>query len=424
MHDINFIRQNPEKFDNALQKRGLEPISSTILELDKQNRALITQAGELQSRRNEINKTVGMRKKAGDDATDLMAQAAQINQSLQAIESKQPEYENQLRELLISLPNILQDDVPVGKDENDNKQIKTHLEPNIFNFTPKAHYEIGEQLGLMDFEAASKISGARFTILKGELARLERALGQFMLDTHTANGYTEVIPPVLVRDAAMFGTGNLPKFAEDSFSTTNGYWLTPTAEVTLTNMIAGDILSESDLPLRYCALTPCFRSEAGSAGRDTRGMLRQHQFNKVELVSITTPEKSKEEHERKLAAAESILQALELPYRIMLLCSGDSGFSSSKTYDIEVWLPAQNTYREISSVSNCGDFQARRMNARFRPENGGKKTEMLHTLNGSGLAVGRSLIAVMENYQQEGGSIAIPSVLQPYMGKSTEIICK
>ena len=422
MHDINYIRNNPDEFDANLAKRGVESQAAEILRLDEAQRKLLTKQSELQAQRNEIARQIGAIKKNGGDAEKLMSESRHINEQISQTE-KELANEDALKIVLrVSLPNLLGDDVPDGRDEDDNVQVKTYLSPTNFSFTPIAHYELGEALNLMDFEGASKISGARFTILKGSLARLERALAQFMLDTHIANGYTEVSPPVLVRDAAMFGTGQLPKFSEDSFKTTNDYWLIPTAEVPLTNMVAGEILTESELPLRYCAHTLCFRSEAGSAGRDTRGMLRQHQFSKVELVSITTPEQSAQEHERKLASAESILQKLELPYRVMLLCAGDTGFGSSKTYDIEAWLPAQNCYREISSISNCGAFQARRMNARYRPISGNKKTEFVHTLNGSGLAVGRTLIAVMENYQQANGTIAIPKVLQPYMGGLTEII--
>ena len=423
MHDINYIRNNPDEFDANLAKRGVDAQAAAILARDEHKRGLITVQGVFQAERNFVAKRIGAIKKSGGNSDELMEQSRQINQNLNLIENELNIIaENDLKKLLESLPNLLSADVPDGRDENDNQQVKSHLSPTNFSFAPKAHYELGEAMRLMDFEGAGKLSGARFTILKGSLARLERALAQFMLDTHIANGYTEVSPPVLVRDAAMFGTGQLPKFAEDSFKTTNDYWLIPTAEVPLTNMVAGEILAESELPLRYCAHTLCFRSEAGSAGRDTRGMLRQHQFSKVELVSITTPEQSLAEHERKLASAESILQKLELPYRVMLLCAGDTGFGSSKTYDIEAWLPAQNCYREISSISNCVAFQARRMNARYRPINGNKKTEFVHTLNGSGLAVGRALIAVMENYQQANGAIAIPKVLQPYMGGLTEII--
>jgi seryl-tRNA synthetase len=423
MHDINYIRNNPDEFDANLAKRGVDAQAAAILARDEHKRGLITVQGVFQAERNFVAKRIGAIKKSGGNSDELMEQSRQINQNLNLIENELNIIaENDLKKLLESLPNLLSADVPDGRDENDNQQVKSHLSPTNFSFAPKAHYELGEAMRLMDFEGAGKLSGARFTILKGSLARLERALAQFMLDTHIANGYTEVSPPVLVRDAAMFGTGQLPKFAEDSFKTTNDYWLIPTAEVPLTNMVAGEILAEAELPLRFCAHTLCFRSEAGSAGRDTRGMLRQHQFSKVELVSITTPEQSLAEHERKLASAESILQKLELPYRVMLLCAGDTGFGSSKTYDIEAWLPAQNCYREISSISNCVAFQARRMNARYRPISGNKKTEFVHTLNGSGLAVGRALIAVMENYQQANGAIAIPKVLQPYMGGLTEII--
>jgi seryl-tRNA synthetase len=420
MHDITFIRTHPDQFDAALRKRHLPALANDILALDGAKRVLITEISTLQAQRNQLAKEIGEIKKAKGNADSLMETSKDINERIKMLEEELSN-NSDLDTLLQTLPNMLQDDVPVGADEQDNVQVRTHLTPPTFTYPAQSHELLGEALGLMDFEGAAKLSGARFVLLKGALARLERALAQFMLDTHTTQfGYTEVSPPLLVRDNAMFGTGQLPKFTEDSFCTTNGYWLIPTAEVSLTNMVAESILHEEELPLRYCAFTPCFRSEAGSAGRDTRGMLRQHQFYKVELVSITTPEQSAAEHERKLAAAEHILQQLKLPYRVMLLCSGDTGFSASKTYDIEVWLPAQNTYREISSVSNCTAFQARRMRARYRHTDNPKKIEAVHTLNGSGLAVGRTLLAVMEHYQQEDGSIAIPDVLQPYMGgKST-----
>lgn len=415
MHDISYIRSNAQHFDENLKRRNIQHQSEAILAIDEKNRNLITRQTELQAKRNSNAKQIGAIKKSGGNADEIMQQSRDINDEIATIEAEL-NADNKLNEILNGLPNLLDEDVPDGIDESHNVELKKFLNPHQFEFIPKSHDELGENLNQMDFKVAAKLSGARFSLLKGNIARLERALAQFMLDTHIANGYMEVSPPVLVRDNAMFGTGQLPKFSEDSFKTTNDYWLIPTAEVSLTNIISGEILKQEELPLRYCAHTLCFRSEAGSAGRDTRGILRQHQFSKVELVSITTPDKSKQEHERKLASAESILQMLKLPYRIMLLCAGDTGFSASKTYDIEAWLPAQNCYREISSISNCTDFQARRMKARYRPDNSAKKTEFLHTLNGSGLAVGRTLIAVMENYQQADGSIIIPEKLQPYMG--------
>jgi len=414
MHDIKTIRENPEVFDAAMKRRGASVRADELLALDEERRAKMTELQKLQAERNELAKKIGMAKKAGENADALMEQSRQINESLAAAE-KLLEEEDKLKDALAKIPNILADDVPDGADENDNKEIKRVGEKPSFSFEVKDHIALGEALGMMDFETAAKISGARFVFLKGALAKLERALAQFMLDEHGKRGYTEIVPPLLVKDNAMFGTGQLPKFAEDSFRTDNGYWLIATSEISLVNIVADSIVATESLPRRYTAYSPCFRSEAGSAGKDTRGMIRNHQFTKVELISITLPEESEAEHERILAAAENILQKLGLHYRVVTLCAGDTGFSSRKTYDLEVWLPGQDTFREISSCSNCGDFQARRMKARFKRE-GSKNTEFVHTLNGSGLAVGRTLIAVLENYQQADGSILVPEVLRPYMG--------
>jgi seryl-tRNA synthetase len=414
--DIKWIRENPEAFDEGLKKRGLEPLSARLLELDEERRKTLTALQEAQSRRNAASKEIGKAKAAKDEerAQALMKEVADLKNAIQEGETKAREIEAKLNSELAQIPNLPLPDVPVGPDETGNVEVRRVGEPRKFDFEPKQHFEIGEALGLMDFETAAKLSGARFVVLKGALARLERAIASFMLDLHTTEfGYTEANPPLLVRDDAAFGTGNLPKFAEDLFHTTNGYWLIPTAEVSLTNFVREQIIDEAALPMRLTAWTPCFRSEAGAAGKDTRGMIRQHQFTKVELVSITTPEQSLAEHERMTACAEEVLKRLGLPYRTVLLCTGDMGFASQKTYDIEVWLPGQNTYREISSCSVCGDFQARRMNARYRPKDG--KPEYVHTLNGSGLAVGRTLIAILENYQQADGSVIIPEVLRPYM---------
>ena len=416
MFDIKWIRDNPEAFDQGLKKRGLEPLSAHLLELDEERRRTLTALQEAQSRRNAASKEIGRAKASKDEARAeaLMKEVADLKDAIQSGETRAREIEAKLNSELAQIPNLPLLDVPVGPDESANVEVRRVGEPPKFGFEPKQHFEIGEALGLMDFETAAKLSGARFVVLKGALARLERALAAFMLDLHTAEfGYTEANPPLLVRDDAAFGTGNLPKFAEDLFQTTNGYWLIPTAEVSLTNFAREEIVDEAALPMRFTAWTPCFRSEAGAAGKDTRGMIRQHQFSKVELVSITTPEQSLAEHERMTACAEEVLKRLGLAYRTVLLCTGDMGFASQKTYDIEVWLPGQNTYREISSCSVCGDFQARRMNARYRPKDG--KPEFVHTLNGSGLAVGRTLIAVLENYQQADGSVVIPEALRPYM---------
>ena len=417
MHDIKSIRENPEAFDAGLARRGVEPQAAALVALDADYRAVLTENQQTQARRNEASKAIGAAKAAKDEekAAALMAEVATLKTRLAELDDKERVLGEKLTGLLAALPNIPAADVPQGADEADNVELSRWGTPRSFDFTPKEHADLGPALGL-DFEAGAKLSGARFTVLRGQMARLQRALAQFMLDTQTQEaGYSETAVPLLVRDEAVFGTGQLPKFAEDLFQTTDGRWLIPTAEVSLTNIVRDSILDAGTLPVRMTALTPCFRSEAGAAGRDTRGYIRQHQFEKVELVSITTPDQSDAEHERMTAAAEAILQKLDLPYRKVLLCSGDMGFTARKTYDLEVWLPGQDAYREISSCSNCGDFQARRMNARFRPE-GEKATQFVHTLNGSGLAVGRTLVAVLENYQQADGSVKVPSALLSYMG--------
>lgn len=413
MHDLRAIRENPESFDRGLARRGLEPVSPTVLDLDSRRRAAQTQLQEMQARRNEAAKEIGLAKREGRDAQPLMDEMAQLKERLPQVEEEEKALGAELDGLLASIPNLPADDVPEGPDETANVEIRRWGEPKAIA-DAKQHFELGEALGLMDFEAASRMSGARFTVLKGGLARLERALADFMLDIHTGeHGYTEIAPPLMVRDNALFGTGQLPKFEEDLFRTGDHY-LIPTSEVPLTNLVNDQIVATEELPHRYTALTPCFRAEAGSAGRDTRGMIRQHQFWKVEMVSVTAPDQSEAEHLRMTQCAETILQRLELPYRVVTLCTGDMGFSARKTFDIEVWLPGQNMYREISSCSNCGDFQARRMKARCRPK-GEKQTQFVHTLNGSGVAVGRCLIAVLENYQQPDGSILVPEALRPYM---------
>jgi seryl-tRNA synthetase len=468
MHDIRAIRDNPQEFDRGLARRGLEPLSAHILALDDRRKSVILELQTAQETRNARSKEIGKAKAAKDDALaqTLMAEVSALKERIPALEEAEREAEKALFDALAAIPNLPNPDVPEGVDEHGNVEKSRFGTPRDYA-NAKEHFEIGEAMGLMDFETAAKLSGSRFVVLKGQLARLERALGQFMMDLHTGeHGYTEVSPPLLVRDEAMFGTAQLPKFEEDQFqalSVDDLYdervwvrafnraveegtpiegagpsprlrqlaeeerrnvpkfdrrWLIPTAEVPLTNLVRESILSEDELPLRFTALTPCFRAEAGSAGRDTRGMLRQHQFTKCELVSITAPEKSAEEHERMLACAEAVLQKLEVPYRVMTLCTGDMGFAAMKTYDIEAWLPGQKTYREISSCSVCGDFQARRMNARFRRDG---KPQFVHTLNGSGVAVGRALIAVLENYQNEDGSVTVPSALVPYMGGVTRI---
>lgn len=421
MHDLKLIRSNPEILDASMKRRGKDPVSARILRIDESNRAITTELQELQSRRNQIAKSFGEAKRTGQDTTALAAEADAIKSKIADLEAKSAELSQQLHDEVSGLPNLVGADTPDGLDESANVEIRKVGEPRAFDFEPKAHYDLGEALEKMDFEVAAKLTGSRFVVLYQELARMERALAMFMIDVHTSKfDYTEVYTPILVNDKTMFGTGQLPKFREDQFQTTSGYWMIPTAEVVLTNLVAEEILVEDKLPLRYTSYTPCFRAEAGAAGRDTRGMIRQHQFGKVELVSIVHPSKSQEEHERMTQAAEHILQALKLPYRVLTLCAGDMGFAAQKTYDLEVWLPSQNTYREISSCSNCGDFQARRMNARFKPaataDNPKPSTEFVHTLNGSGLAIGRTMVAILENYQQADGSIKIPDVLIPYMG--------
>ena len=470
MHDIRFIRENPAAFDAGLARRGAAPLSAQILALDEQSRAIKTQLQVGQARRNEASKLIGQAMAAGDKdkAEALKAEVAALKDGTPALEAQERELGDALTAMLAAIPNLPADDVPEGADEDANVEVSRWGTPRVFEFAPQDHADFGPALGL-DFEGGAKLSGARFTALRGQMARLHRALAQYMLDTQTGvNGYEETNPPLLVKDQALFGTGQLPKFEDDLFKTdvpfhakeyqsrllelfrkmgdiadiekaatvatnmmtllrgTDGVdrrWLIPTAEVSLTNLVADQIVPLAELPVRLTALTPCFRSEAGSAGRDTRGFIRQHQFEKVELVTICAPDESEAEHERMCAAAEGILQALALPYRKMLLCTGDMGFGARKTWDLEVWLPSQETYREISSVSNCGDFQARRMNARYKPD-GEKQTRFLHTLNGSGLAVGRTLVAVLENYQQADGSVIVPEVLVPYMGGATALTPK
>jgi len=416
MFDIKWIRDNPDEFDAGMARRGLDPQSPAILAFDAVRRDAQTRAQELQTERNSLSKQIGMLKSKGEDASEVMAQVSQSKDAQATIEAEAFEASTKLTDALAGLPNLPFDEVPDGKTEDDNVEVRRIGEPRAFDFTPKDHVNLGESLGMMDFEIAAKLAGARFVMLSGGLARMERALAAYMLDHNTGEfGYTEINPPALVNDKTMFGTGQLPKFGEDLFKTTDGYWLIPTAEVPLTNIIADNIVDEEELPKRFTAMTWCFRSEAGSAGRDTRGMIRQHQFTKVEMVSVTKPENSMDELERMTSCAEDILTKLGLPFRTVTLCVGDMGAGARKTYDIEVWLPGQDRYREISSCSVCGDFQARRMNGRYRIK-GEKGTQFVHTLNGSGLAVGRTLIAVLENYQQADGSIEIPDVLQPYMG--------
>ncbi|RYH03318.1 serine--tRNA ligase [Salipiger sp. IMCC34102] len=421
MHDIRLIRDDPAAFDAALSRRGLEPQSPHLLGLDTERRQAITQAEEAQAAANAAAKQVGAAKARGDEDEfqRLRAEVAEAKSRIADLQAVAKDRDAKLTQALMELPNLLADDVPDGANEDDNVELRRVGAPRNFDFDPLEHYQLPCVETGMDFETAAKLSGSRFVLLKGGVARLHRALAQFMLDTHVdEHGLTEANAPVLVREEMMVGTGQLPKFGEDSYQTTNGWWLIPTAEVPLTNTVGGATLEASALPLRYVAHTPCFRSEAGSAGRDTSGMLRQHQFEKVEMVSITHPDESDAEHARMTQCAETILDKLELPYRTVILCTGDIGFGAIRTHDIEVWLPGQNTYREISSVSTCGAFQARRMNARFKPEGGGKP-DFVHTLNGSGLAVGRTLIAVLENGQQADGSVAIPAVLQPYLGGRT-----
>ena len=449
MYDIKWIRENPEAFDSGLKRRGLEPLSAKLMALDETRRALITKLEQAQARRNAASKEIGQAKAKKDEATaqKVMAEVAAFKTDIPAMEAQEKEASAALEKELAQIPNMPLADVPDGADETGNVEHHTFGAKRNYAFTPKQHFELGEALGMMDFELAAKLSGARFVVLQKGLARMERALGQFMLDLHTdeEHGYTEVNPPILVRSDTMFGTAQLPKFEEDQFSVQSGatgksfieflkrggdvgefeaiatpFWLIPTAEVPLTNLVRESIVAEDELPLRFTACTPCFRAEAGAAGKDTRGMIRQHQFTKVELVSITTPEQSKDEHERMLACAEDVLKKLDLHYRVVTLCTGDMGFAAQKTYDIEVWLPGQNMYREISSCSVCGEFQAQRMKARYKGKDGKVKGHV-HTLNGSGVAVGRALIAVMETYQQEDGSIAVPDALKPYMGGLTKV---
>ena len=423
MHDIKAIRENPASFDAGLARRGLSPMSADLLRIDAERREHVQKLQDAQARRNAASKEIGEAMKAGDKAKAdaLKAEMGSIKDFIASGEAVEREIDQRLTAALAVIPNLPLEDVPDGKDESGNVEVRRWGAPPGFNYEPRQHFDIGEWLGLMDFEAAAKISGARFVVMKGQLARLERALAQFMLDHQTgANGYTEHFVPFMVNDSAMYGTGQLPKFADDLFRTTDGRWLIPTAEVSLTNLVRDSILEEKDLPLRLTAYTPCFRAEAGAAGRDTRGIIRQHQFSKVELVSITTPEQSREELERMTGAAESVLQALGLHYRVMRLCTGDMGFGSRMTYDLEVWLPGQNAFREISSCSVCGDFQARRMDARFKPADG-KGTRYVHTLNGSGLAVGRTMVAVLENGQNADGLVTIPEALRPYMGGADKI---
>jgi len=422
MHDLKYIRENPQDFDAALIRRGAAPVAASVLALDENRRAVLTEMQNAQARRNEASKAIGAAMGKGDIATAeaLKAEVAALKDTLPALEEQERAAGEELDTLLAGLPNLPADDTPDGADETENVEVARWGTPRSFDFEPRDHADLGPVLGL-DFETGVAISGARFTFMRGQMARLNRALGQFMLDYQTGQrGYTECATPYLVRQESLFGTGQLPKFAEDNFQTTDGRWLIPTAEVSLTNSVREQILDESALPIRMTALTPCFRSEAGAAGRDTKGLIRQHQFEKVELVSIVRPEDSAAEHERMVESAEGILQALELPYRKMLLCTGDMGASARKTYDLEVWLPGQGLYREISSCSNCGDWQARRMNTRYRPAES-KGNVFVHTLNGSGLAVGRTLVAVLENHQQADGSVTVPAALLPYMGGLTKL---
>ena len=417
MHDIRFIREDPAAFDAGLKKRHLAPLSAELLEIDKRRRAAISDSEGAQARRKALSRQIGVAKSKGEPAEALMAEVAALEENLKKGESLAAELDAELVRRLEVLPNLPFDEVPEGTDEAGNVEIRRVGSQRNFSFTPKDHVALGEATGEMDFATAAKISGSRFVVLRKHLARMERAIAQLMLDLHTSEegGYTEINPPLLVRDDAAYGVGQLPRFAEDMFHTDNGYWLIPTAELPLTNLVRESVLEEKDLPLRFTAFTPCFRSEAGAAGKDTRGMIRQHQFPKVELVSIATPEQSAAEHERMTGRAEEVLKKLGLPFRTIVLCGGDMGPAARKTFDIEVWLPGQNAYREISSCSNCGEFQARRMAARYRPKEG-KGTRFVHTLNGSALAIGRTLIAILENYQNEDGSVTVPEALRPYMG--------
>ncbi len=420
MHNINFIRENPTEFDNYMKQRGEKPISNKILELDKVKRETQTVLQNLLAERNSISKNIGKLKSKNKDASSEMSKVDEIKNKINNLKELETIKDEELKTILSRLPNIADKTVPIGRNEADNTKYREWGAKPGFDFNPKTHFELGEDLGLMNFETASKLSGSRFVLLKNQLSKLERAIANFMLDKHTnENGYIEYNLPFLVKDSALFGTGQLPKFGEDLFTAGENHWLIPTAEVPLTNMVREEILNQNQLPMRVTSYTPCFRSEAGAAGKDTRGMLRQHQFTKVELVSIVEPQHSQDELERMLESAESILQDLNIHYRIMTLCTGDMGFSASKTYDIEVWLPGENTYREISSCSNCNDFQARRMNTRYKLEN---KNIFVHTLNGSGLAVGRTLIAILENYQMKDGNIKIPEVLKKYFNNSDTLV--
>jgi seryl-tRNA synthetase len=416
MHDIKWIRNSKEEFDQSMVKRGLKPAADKVINLDEDKRQLVTLVQHLQHAKNEKAKLIALIKDKGSREFERnVKDCNDINSKLEELQKKL-EVDDRLEVLLSTLPNVLAADVPLGKNEDSNQIIRSFGSAPRFTFKPKLHYELGESLGMMDFAQAAKISGSRFVLLKDQLAKLERALANFMLDMHTNEfNFTEISPPLLVKDSAMFGVGQLPKFADDSFQTTSGLRLIPTSEVSLANIVSDSIIPVENLPLRFVAFTPCFRLEAGSAGKDTRGMMRQHQFSKVELVSIATPEDAEQEHEMIVNSATKVLERLELPYRVMLLCSGETGFSAKKQYDIEVWLPGQNKYREISSCSNCGEFQARRMKARFRYK-GQKETKFIHSLNGSALAVGRTMIAILENYQNEDGSIKVPTALQPYLG--------
>ncbi|OOY25378.1 serine--tRNA ligase [Thioclava sediminum] len=424
MHDIRAIRENPEEFDAQLARRGLSPLSPEILAMDEARRTAIHAAETAKADQNAASKQVGAAKAKGDEAEfeRLRALVTEKKAEVAQMQTEAGELDAKLRDLLMTIPNLPLADVPDGADEDENVEVSRWGTPREFAFDPKEHFELSAVGGEMDFETAAKLSGSRFVVLKGGVARVHRALAQFMLDLHVdKHDLSENITPVLVRDEAMMGTGQLPKFAEDSYQTTNGWWLIPTAEVTLTNYANGEVMDAAALPQRMCAHTNCFRSEAGSAGKDTSGMLRQHQFEKVEMVTLCTPETAIDEHERMTKCAEAVLEALELPYRRIVLCTGDMGFGAQKTYDLEVWLPGQNTYREISSVSTCGTFQARRMNGRYKPEGGGKP-EFIATLNGSGLAVGRCLIAVLENGQEEDGSVTLPACLHPYLGGKTRLV--
>ena len=422
MHDLKSIREMPKEFDAGMARRGHPPQSAKLLELDTERRKLQTELQDLLQRRNEASREVGVKKKKGENADDLVTEVQGLKDKIAALEGQERDIGAKLNDILSGLPNLAALDVPVGDDEYDNEEIRSHGEPTRPDFPAKEHFDLGEGLGLMSFDLAAKMSGARFVVLRGALARLERSLGSFMLDLHTVeHGYTEILPPYLVKDNAMYGTGQLPKFASDLFRTEDGFWLIPTAEVPLTNLMADEVVDAGDLPIRVTAWTPCFREEAGAAGKDTRGMIRQHQFSKVEMVSIAHPDESDNELERMTNCAEEVLKRLGLSYRVVKLCTGDMGFGARKTYDIEVWLPGQGRFREISSCSNCWDFQARRMGARFKTQ-GEKGTRFAHTLNGSGVAVGRAMVAVLENYQNEDGSITVPEVLRPYMGGLTKIV--